>query len=232
MEVGVILQVYAMLLLIGLPALTTRDAGRVDAIDRAGEFRRAIYVSVALSLLLVAAATLGVAVWQDVPGRAVGWTVTDAGSALAWASGATLAGLLVIGGVSLLARRVGWREGPIARLLMPRSPAEKRAFLVLAGVGAACEEYVYRGFLLWLVATWSGSIGVAVLITSLSFGLAHGYQRVPGILRATLLGALLAAPVLVTGSLFASVVAHFWINAAIGLGGWKWLVGEEESSEA
>lgn len=227
MEPGVILQIYAMLLLIGLPALATRDAGRVDEIERAAEFRQAIYISVALSLLLVAAVTVGVGVWRKVPGRELGWSVTEAAPAMAWTGGATLAGLLVIWGVSRLARRVGWSEGRIAWLLMPRSAREKRAFLVLAGVGAVCEEYVYRGFLLWLVASWSGSVGAAVVVTSVSFGLAHGYQKVPGILRATLLGALLAAPVVVTGSLFPAVVAHFWINAAIGLGGWRWMVGEE-----
>jgi len=27
--------------------------------------------------------------------------------------------------------------------------------------------------------------------------------------------------VVLTGSLFAAVAAHFWINAALGLGGWK-----------
>ena len=45
-------------------------------------------------------------------------------------------------------------------------------------------------------------------------------------MRATLLGFLLAVPVVVTGSLFPAIVAHFWINAAIGVGGWKLLYPE------
>lgn len=232
MEPSVILQVYAMLLLIGLPALATRDAGRVGEVERAAEFRRAIYVSVALSLLFVAAVTLGVTVWQDVAGEALGWTVAGAGEALAWSGGVTGVGLLLAWIVSIVARRLGWSEGGIARLLMPRSAREKRAFLVLAGVGAVCEEYIYRGFLLWLVTVWSGSVGAAVVLTSLSFGLAHGYQKLPGILRATLLGGLLSVPVVVTGSLFPAIVAHFWINAAIGLGAWRWLVADGGPEEA
>lgn len=226
MEPSVILQVYAMLLLIGLPAVATRDAARVGDVERAAAFRRAIYVSVALSLLLIAAVTLGVAWWQEVPGEALGWTVADPGRALAWAAAVAAGGLLLAWIVSVVARRLGWGEGGIARLLMPRSPQEKRAFLVLAGVGAVCEEYVYRGFLLWVVTAWSGSPEAAVAVTALSFGLAHGYQRLPGILRATLLGVLLAVPVVVTGSLFPAVVAHFWINAAIGLGAWRWLIAD------
>lgn len=232
MEQSVILQIYAMLLLIGLPALATRDAGRVGEVERATEFRRAIYVSIALSLLLIALATVGIAWWQGVPPEELGWTASGFGGALAWAGAAAAAGLLVAWIVGLVGRRMGWSEGGIARLLMPEDAPEKRAFLVLAGVGAVCEEYVYRGFLLWAVVGWSGSPGIAVALTSLSFGLAHGYQKLPGILRATSLGVLLAVPVLVTGSLFPAVVAHFWINAAIGLGAWRWLIADEGPDEA
>ena len=67
----------------------------------------------------------------------------------------------------------------------------------------------------------------AVALVSVSFGISHGYQRLIGVLRATLLGALLALPVVWTGSLFPAIVAHFWINAAIGVGGWRYLYPEE-----
>lgn len=226
MEPSAILQLYAMLLLIGLPALATRDAGRVGDVERAAEFRRAIYVSIAFSLVFIALLTMGIAWWQGVSGKAMGWTVADFRGALIWALAAAAAGLLTAWIVGATGRRLSWSEGGIARLLMPRSAPEKRAFLVLAGVGAVCEEYVYRGFLLWVVTAWSGGPEAAVAVTSLSFGLAHGYQKLPGILRATLLGVVLAVPVVITGSLFAAVVAHFWINAAIGLGGWRWLVAD------
>jgi membrane protease YdiL (CAAX protease family) len=71
-----------------------------------------------------------------------------------------------------------------------------------------------------------GSPWPAMGLASVSFGISHGYQRLIGIVRATLLGTLLALPVVFTGSLFPAIVAHFWINAVIGIGGWKLLYPE------
>lgn len=231
MEPNLVVQAWALLLLVGLPLLAARDAGREEELERAAEFRRSIYVSIAVSLLVIAAVTLGIAAWQDVPGRALGWRVEAPGGAIAWSAAITAAGLLMAWLVGISARTLGLRESRLARLLMPRDAAEKRAFLLLAGVGAVCEEYVFRGFLLAVLESWSGSAWVAVAGTALSFGLAHGYQRLAGMARATLLGVLLALPVVWTGSLFPAVVAHFWINAAIGLGGWRWMIaGSDDGS--
>lgn len=232
MEPNVILQGYALLLLFGLPAVAVRDAGRQAELERAAEFRRVIYASVAISLLLIAAVTFGVGVWQEVPAASLGWRVAGTTEAIGWAAGVAVAGLGVAWGVSAAGRALGLREGGLAYLLMPRSAREKRAFLLLAGVGALCEEYVYRGFLLFVLAEWTGSVWLAVAVTAASFGLAHGYQRLLGVVRSAALGGLLAVPVVFTGSLFPAVVAHFWINAAIGLGGWRWMVPAGSEAES
>lgn len=224
MDTNWIIQGWATLLLVGLPLLAARDATGGLELERAAELRRPIYLSIALSLLLIAGATLAVALWQDVSGGELGWRVGDPERAAAWSAGVAVAGLLMAWAVSRGAARLGLEESDLAALLMPRTPREKRAFLLLVGVGAVCEEYVFRGFLLHAIEAWSGNTGVAVGATALSFGLAHGYQRVAGILRATLLGGLLALPVVVTESLFPAVAGHFWINAAIGLGGWRWMI--------
>ena len=65
-------------------------------------------------------------------------------------------------------------------------------------------------------------------------------QRLNGIVRSMALGFVLAVPIIWTGSLFPAVLGHFWINAAIGSGGWRWLMpdvaeptdptGEEDGS--
>ncbi len=216
------LQGFAVVLLVGLPALAARDVEpETSGIEDAAGFRRAVYLSVAVSLIVVAMLTWGVVAWQDVSPAELGWRTGGLEAAALWATGATLAGLAVAWGVTAAARRVRLRESTLAWLLMPRDAGEKRAFLLMAGVGATCEEYVYRGFLLKGLEAWTGSVGVAVTVTALSFGLAHGYQRLAGIVRATLLGGVLAVPVVWTGSLLPAVVGHFWINAAIGLGGWR-----------
>lgn len=231
------LQGFAVVLLVGLPALAARDVElQASGMEDAAGFRRAVYLSIALSLVVVAGLTWGVVAWQDVPSQELGWRADGLEAAALWATAATAAGLALAWGVTGAARRFGFRESTLAWLLMPREAGEKRAFLLMAGVGATCEEYVFRGFLLRGLEAWTGSVGVAVTVTAVSFGLAHGYQRLAGIVRATLLGGVLAVPVVWTGSLLPAVVAHFWINAAIGLGGWRLMArepgdGEEEGSE-
>lgn len=227
MEPNAILSIYAGLVLAGLPLISWHDARRGVLDEQQLEFRRAIYGSVAFSLLLIAGITLAVAAWQDVDAASLGWRVPDAMQGFAWGTGFTLAGLVVLWLVTHGARSVGLSEGPLARLLMPRTAPEKRAFVVLSGVAAICEEYVFRGFLLWIATAWLDSPWLAAILVSLSFGLSHGYQRLAGVIRAGALGFTLAIPVIQTGSLFPAVLAHFWINAAVGLGGWRYLFPAE-----
>jgi membrane protease YdiL (CAAX protease family) len=227
MEPNAILSIYAGLVLAGLPLVAWNDARRGVLDEQQLEFRRAIYGSVAFSLLLIAGITLAVTAWQDVEAALLGWRVSDATQGFTWGVGFTVAGLAVAWLVTHGARAVGLTEGALARLLMPRTAPEKRAFLVLSGVAAVCEEYVFRGFLLAVSTAWLDSPWLGAAVVSLSFGLSHGYQRLAGVIRAGTLGFTLALPVILTGSLFPAIVAHFWINAAIGLGGWRWLFPDE-----
>jgi len=229
-----ILRGVALVFIIGLPVMAARDAGREldeSHFDQAGRFRRAIYVSIGVSLLLIAGFGFLVARWQGVAGEELGWSVGTLPAALAWSVGTAAAGLAAAWLISVAGGKLGLEESRLGYLLMPQDAGEKRAFVLLAGVGAVCEEYVYRGFGLHVLAAWFGQPWVAVAVTAISFGLSHGYQKLAGILRATVLGAILAVPVVQTGSLFPAIVAHFWINAAIGLGGWRLLIPEELQNE-
>ncbi|MDX1576848.1 MAG: CPBP family intramembrane glutamic endopeptidase [Gemmatimonadota bacterium] len=219
---------FALLLLVGLPVLSMLDVRRGTELEGAAVHRRALYLSVALSLLVVALLTLGIAAWQDLPASSLGWTVLDAGREIVWGVCVTAAGLALVWAITVGARAAGLEESPIARLLMPRDAAEQRGFLLLSGVAAICEEYVFRGFALGTVWAWTESPWLAAAVVSLSFGLAHGYQRAAGVLRAGTLGFLLAVPTIWTGSLFPAIVGHFWINAAVGLGGWRYLLDDPD----
>lgn len=221
-----ITRVYALVLLVGLPLLAAREDALARGLDELD--RRAVYLSAAISSVVIAAITLGLAAWQDVRAGALGWRVGPPGREAAWAAGATAVGLVVVVGTTLLAPRGGRGESPLLVALMPRTASERRSFVLLSLAAAVCEEYVFRGFGLAVLSAWIGRPWPAVALVALSFGMAHGYQRVRGIVRATLLGGVLAAPVVVTGSLFPSIVAHFWINVLLGLGGWRLLLREEE----
>ena len=134
--------------------------------------------------------------------------------------------------LAALGRKFGIEESPVSFALMPRTGRELRGFLLLSGVAAVAEEYLFRGWLQAVLGAALGSPWPAVAVASVSFGVAHGYQRAIGIVRATLLGALLAQPVVWTGSLFPAIVAHFWINAVIGAGAWRHLYPEAVASDA
>jgi membrane protease YdiL (CAAX protease family) len=99
-------------------------------------------------------------------------------------------------------------------LLMPRTAAEKAwAVALVAPTAALTEEFLYRGYLFAIIAGALHSTKWAWVLSSIAFGLAHIYQRPNGMVRAALLGALLAWPLVRTGSLYPSIVAHFLIDA-------------------
>lgn len=220
---------YAVLLLVGLPVLSTGEETIRRALEETDD-RRALYLSAAFSLALLAGTTWAIAAWRGVEPAALGWRGGGLGTGLAWGAAAAAGGLSAVWAATRSLRRAGFRETDVVLLLLPRSSGEKAAFLALVLLGAVCEEYVFRGFAMHAVETWGGgtatATAVAVAVTSVSFGLAHGYQRTSGVVRATLMGLVLAVPVVATGSLFGAVAAHFWINAVIGLGGWRWFIDE------
>jgi membrane protease YdiL (CAAX protease family) len=81
------------------------------------------------------------------------------------------------------------------------------------------EEFLFRGFALFtLTGLLHSKIPAAAIVTVL-FAMQHGIQDAIGIARAFVLGILLVIPVLVTGSLLPSVIAHAIIDAFTGVYG-------------
>lgn len=231
MEFSPITLGFALALVMGLPVLAARGGVPDEQVEEIAEARSAVYASAALSLMVLSAVAFAVALWQDVPAELLGWRVGAAGPAFAWAVAVAVGGLVLAWALVRLGGRLGFQESPLTLALMPRTAGEVRAFLVMVGIAAIGEEYLFRGFA-WNVLAEPLGAWPAALLTSVAFGLSHGYQRAVGIVRASLLGLLLTLPVMWTGSLFPAIVAHFWINAAIGMGGWKLLYSSTETEEA
>ncbi len=222
---------FALALVMGLPVLAARGGVPEDDVQQIAGARTAVYASAALSLMFLSAVAFGVALWQDVPAESLGWQVGAAGPAFAWAAVVAVGGLLIAWVLVGIGQRLGFEESPITLALMPRTSREVRGFLVMVGIAAVGEEYLFRGFA-WNVLSEPLGAWPAALLTSVSFGLSHGYQRLLGVVRASLLGLVLTLPVMWTGSLFPAIVAHFWINAAIGLGAWKFFYSPVEAEES
>jgi membrane protease YdiL (CAAX protease family) len=98
--------------------------------------------------------------------------------------------------------------------LLPRTAGERRLFTIVGLTAGICEEWLYRGFFLAVVAALAGGLppGLLVLIAALAFGVAHAYQGRVGILTTGLLGGVMAALYLQTGSLLLPVLLHVAID--------------------
>lgn len=85
------------------------------------------------------------------------------------------------------------------------------AFLSIAIIPALCEELVFRGVMMPLLAKMTRNIHAAVWITAILFSLIH--VQFYGFLPRMIMGALLGYFVVWSGSLWSSILAHFINNA-------------------
>jgi CAAX protease family protein len=203
---------FSVLLIVGVPLLSWRSA-RPEQVQ--GIPRTALYFS-ALASQWMLAAIGGLVVffaWPD--GLTVGLAAVSGSGFLKWTVVLVLVSVAGLGLVLYLERHGLWPEEPeMVRILMPQTSRERWwALLGMAPTAGLCEEFLYRGFLLAEASAWFHSAGLGVAVSSAAFGLAHSYQGLNGMVRAGLLGALLAWPVVQTGSLYPSMTAHFLIDA-------------------
>ncbi|SOC50677.1 CAAX protease self-immunity [Blastococcus aggregatus] len=98
--------------------------------------------------------------------------------------------------------------------LLPRTAAERRLFTVVGLTAGICEEWLYRGFFLAVVAAVAGGLPswALVVVAAVAFGLAHAYQGRAGIVLTGVLGGVMAALYLDTGSLLLPVLLHAAID--------------------
>lgn len=181
------------------------DPGRRMAAYRSSVVRQWVMVALCLGVLVVAGAPL-----------------SEVGLGLRVAHLGDLAGglalLAVLGGGLALALRLSPAARarvlrPVAALL-PRTTAERRMFVAVALTAGVAEEIVFRGFLLvYLTEVFPPTgLGVAMVVSSLLFGLAHSYQGVLGVLMTGLAGYWLAGLFVVTGSLLLPIVVHALVD--------------------
>ncbi len=157
-------------------------------------------------------------VWRGGEGiAAIGWVGRGA-----WRE--ALAGMALFvplfAGIALLEgllRAAGFAE-PIKppAYLLPQSGAEYLLALLLLLTVAVTEETVFRGYLLRRFRQVTGSVWLAVLLSSAIFALGHGYQGPLGIIAVGAIGVVFAVVYLRRGSLVAPMVMHF-IQNFIGL---------------
>ncbi len=203
---------FVLVLLVAVPVLSFLTARRPELrlIPRPD-----LYLSAVLSQWLLTALAVGLIWLKGSHFQSVGLRSLPTGQFSLWAAGlalGTLAGLALM--MALESRGLWPEESDLVEMLIPRTHHEKLlAVLLVAPTAAVCEELLFRGYLFSQLLVWTGSVAWALAISSIGFGLAHAYQGVHGMFRTALLGALLTAPLIRTGSLYPSIAAHFVIDA-------------------
>ncbi|MGH7476057.1 MAG: CPBP family intramembrane glutamic endopeptidase [Longimicrobiales bacterium] len=215
-------RLWIVVLMVLLPAGTMLQAGMLRRIREHELPRAPVYLSSALAIWTVGLLSLAAARAAGFTPQSIGFVRLPLGSLLAAAAAGTAAALLLLAGF----RALGSAETSVLRQLLPTSGRERLAFVALslsAGVG---EELAFRAFLIPALDIATGSIVAAVILASAAFGFVHAYQSSSGIVRATLLGIVLALVFLLSGSVLPAMIAHTAIDLIVGLWLARWLLHE------
>ena len=215
------------LVLVGLPVISM---AQLLVLDDEMPPRRDIYVGTFVTLMVLGILSLGVGPWY--PGlERMGLVSAPLLEVLTEAVFITAAALVLVFAGRGVEKVLGIRQTDLMKQLLPRTPADRGWFAAVSFAAGTGEELAYRGFAMGALMAAGLGPGWALLITSLSFGVLHGYQGVLGTLRAGSLGLLLGWSVLRTGLLWPAMIAHAGLDLILGLLLARYLVDPDELPE-
>jgi membrane protease YdiL (CAAX protease family) len=203
---------FATFLLAPLPAMLLVQARLTRSIPE-GAGRQDIYLSSAISIIVLAAVAMLAARLGGLTRVDLRIVPLDPGPLLIAAAATTATGV----GLMALGRLADLPESPLVDFLIPRSAADRIAFAGLSLTAGVGEELVFRSFLISAILHAGGSITVAATASVLAFAVSHAYQGVLGVIRVALLGVVLTAPFLLTGSVYPSIIAHAALDIVAGI---------------
>src|SRR5260370_1410853 len=106
----------------------------------------------------------------------------------------------------------------LAERILPQSRAEVIPFFALGVTAGVCEEFLYRGFAMTAFLRWGLPLWIAVVASSLLFGLAHLYQGRGGFVSTTILELLFGATRAAVLSLVPVMLCHIGGDLAARIG--------------
>ena len=176
-------------------------------------------------ILLWTLTAVGIAVWMF-EGRA--WAmlrlISPQGWRL-WSSVALVLAVTIFGARTIfrIARRSGSRRiklgNPHVERLSPHTGPELAWWVALSLSAGFCEEFIFRGYLIWAFQLPLG-LWVSAALSVIVFALAHCYQGAKGVLATGIVGSFLTLVVLIFGSLWPAIVLHALIDIQQGLLAW------------
>jgi membrane protease YdiL (CAAX protease family) len=94
-----------------------------------------------------------------------------------------------------------------ASAITPETKSETILFVLFAFAAGIGWELLYRGFLIWALAPWIGTIG-AVVVAAVAYALGHGSQNAKSLIGSTIASFLFTIGFAVTGSLWWLMLLH------------------------
>jgi uncharacterized protein len=101
----------------------------------------------------------------------------------------------------------------------PHTRSELGWWVALSLSAGFCEEFIFRGYLIFAFQPLLGLWGAAAF-SVVVFAVAHAYQGVKGILGTGIVGGLLTLVVLISGSLLPAIALHALVDISQGLVAW------------
>ena len=113
--------------------------------------------------------------------------------------------------------------------IAPQTALEVLVWVALSATAGIVEEFVFRGYLLQQFASIPGKamggiksmdrarLWVGVLVSSVLFGAAHGYEGLGAMLAIVAFGAMFCMLAIQRRSLRAGIMAHAWYDSLTGI---------------
>jgi membrane protease YdiL (CAAX protease family) len=101
--------------------------------------------------------------------------------------------------------------------MLPVTREERSWFFFVSLSAGICEETIYRGFLInyLMGAPTNLNVTLAIVVSSLIFGMGHIYQGVRGAFGSSVLGFIFALLFVMTGNLALPMLLHALIDARV-----------------
>lgn len=114
--------------------------------------------------------------------------------------------------------------------VLPHTRPEMYWFGGVSLTAGFCEEFLFRGYLIWALSPWLGWWGAAAL-SLLIFASGHAYQGWNGALRTGIVGAIFTLVVAIFGSLWPAIALHVLIDLSNGMFAWLTLREGQAAAE-
>jgi membrane protease YdiL (CAAX protease family) len=165
------------------------------------------------------------------------WAVVAVGLAI-WVASIALVLLVAAyfaAAVMTVARSSEARAGLRSQLgaltdLLPHTRSEMLWFGGVSLTAGFCEEFLFRGYLIWVLTPWLGWWGAATVSLAI-FALGHlaVYQGWHGVVRTGIFGAIYTLVVATFGTLWPAIAMHAILDIGNGMFAWLTLREDEPS---